>query len=224
MKHAFLAALLVTASAPARAQQLDWDRADALGAALPQLDAARGIGAAKKAQAAARAAQPASTVKTGRYRIAIEGLAYAGLLTQRYKLSGTFVVGERNVNLERLLTEVDMTLEMIPEPALGLAGATVRLPQAGCRQPYAQYMNDRAEGSELLFELQTCLRGVNTGSLLDHRLEDTHRFLLWPFCSSGLSGCRMGMLSGFYVGSRLDIRLNASADTFPIVIEPVPAS
>lgn len=224
MRYPFLAILLLSGLPAAGAENFNFDQADPVSLVRPQLDAARRAGAAKTGAVRAAAALPASDLKPGRYRIAFEGLAYAGLLTQRYKFSGTFVVGDRNVNLERILTDAQMTLELLPEPAYGLSGATLSIPQAGCRQPYAQYMNDRSGGSDLVFEMQTCLRGVKTGSLLDSRLEDTHRFLLWPFCSQGLSGCRMGMLSGFYIGDLMDIRLNATADTFPIAVEPVPAT
>ncbi|MBI3550963.1 MAG: hypothetical protein HY077_00470 [Elusimicrobia bacterium] len=222
MNYAVIAALSLSLLPSAGAQDFKWDSSDPARAAAPQLDAAKNFSAAKAAAARAAAAQPPSDVKPGRYRIAIEGLAYGSLLTQRYKLTGSFVVGERDVNYERVLTSVDLTMELLPDPQWQLSGATLKFPQPGCGQRLIQYMKDAPQGAEILIELETCFRGVQTGTVLDSRLSDQPRFFLWPFCSKGLSGCRMGMLSGLYTGTHLDSRFNATGDTFPIVVEPAP--
>lgn len=160
--------------------------------------------------ALAALAGTASAGGTRHHRARIDGAFGFSGLYQPVVLNMDFDMDEEpNAAGERIITNFDFTLELLPGG--GAANTPYTLRSGGAGQTYA-YATRFKEGYDFTLEIPTYVGVEALGSGLQwcvHRTDrgtlygSDARLIIWPRCTADLSSCTLGVLGGVSSGSNI---------------------
>lgn len=169
----------------------------------------------------------ASAAGTRHHRARIDGAFGFSGLYQPVVLNMDFDMDEEpNTAGERIITNFNFTLELLPGG--GAANTPYTLKSGGAGQTYA-YATRIKEGYDFTLEIPTYVGIEALGSGLQwcvHRTDrgtlygSDARLIIWPRCTSDLSSCSLGILGGVSAGSNIPEYRIEAANRFSMAAQP----